>query len=126
MVRHIPALAFLPDSEIPNAFNALKSTMPKEAKDLMKWFEDNYVLGKVRCELRNGSVSRFNPMYPPHLWSIYENNGKYIMFYMYSIYIIYTLFFNQILGFHELKTKLRLGTTDGKYLLEEVMSVLIT
>lgn len=79
MVRHIPALAFLPDSEIPDAFNALKNVMPEKAKDLMSWFEENYVLGKVRRRFRDGSVNRSNPIYPPKLWSIYENNSMCTM-----------------------------------------------
>jgi hypothetical protein len=67
MVRHIPALAFLPDSEIPDAFNTLKNVMPDETKDLMNWFEENYVIGRVRHQFRNGSVNRSNPIFPPKL-----------------------------------------------------------
>jgi hypothetical protein len=67
MVRHIPALAFLPDSEIPDAFNTLKNVMPDETKDLMNWFEENYVIGRVRHQFHNGSVNRSNPIFPPKL-----------------------------------------------------------
>ena len=67
MVRHIPALTFLHDSEIPDAFNALKNMMPDETKDLMNWFEENYVLGRFKRQFRNGSVNLSNPIFPPKL-----------------------------------------------------------
>ncbi|CAB4425523.1 unnamed protein product [Rhizophagus irregularis] len=44
---HITALAFLPSSEIPNAFDQVKSLMPPNAIELVQYFEDNYVHGKL-------------------------------------------------------------------------------
>ena len=36
LIRHIPALAFLPPNEIPIAFDELKINMPTEANGIMK------------------------------------------------------------------------------------------
>ncbi|GBC43031.1 uncharacterized protein LOC112591534 [Rhizophagus irregularis DAOM 181602=DAOM 197198] len=73
MVRHLFALAFLPSQEIPAAFNILKPQMPQEANDLVQWFEDNYVLGRIRREMRNGHVVRSALPFPPQLWSVYDS-----------------------------------------------------
>lgn len=73
MVRHIPALAFLPANEIPAAFDILKNNMRDEAAGLMQWFETYYVHGRVRRTMRNGNVLRNNPLFPPDLWSITDN-----------------------------------------------------
>ncbi|CAB4374514.1 unnamed protein product [Rhizophagus irregularis] len=64
---HITALAFLPSSEIPNAFDQVKSLMPPNAVELVQYFEDNYVHGKVirRHQHRhNQSVIRNPPQFP--------------------------------------------------------------
>ncbi|CAB4444231.1 unnamed protein product [Rhizophagus irregularis] len=39
--------------------------MPQEANDLVQWFEDNYVLGRIRREMRNGYVVRSALPFPP-------------------------------------------------------------
>lgn len=44
MVRHLTALAFLPPDEIPIAFAILKKIMPEEAKLMVEWFDDVYML----------------------------------------------------------------------------------
>lgn len=72
-IRQIPALAFLSPLEIPEAFDNLKPQLPEEAADLIKWFEDNYVHGRVRKRLRNGNTTRWPPLFPPDLWSVFEN-----------------------------------------------------
>ena len=79
-IRHIPALAFLPASEIPAAFDILKDKMPNEAKVVVQWFEDNYVHGRIKRVLRNGIVSRLPPLYPPDLWSVSDRIGKILSF----------------------------------------------
>ena len=75
-LRHITALAFLPSSEIPNAFDQIKPLIPSSAEELVQYFEDNYVHGKIivrRRPLRNQSaVSRNPPQFPPELWSVHE------------------------------------------------------
>ena len=67
MICHLFALAFLPPHEIPTAFDVLKEEMPLEANNLVQWFEDNYVHGKVQREMRNGHVVRSAPLFPPRL-----------------------------------------------------------
>ncbi|CAB4474192.1 unnamed protein product [Rhizophagus irregularis] len=58
MLRHITALSFLPPSEIPSAFDQIKPLMPLNAIELVQYFEDNYVHGKIiRCrQLRNNQT----------------------------------------------------------------------
>jgi hypothetical protein len=48
MIRHLFVLAFLLPHAIPTVFDVLKEEMPLEANNLVQWFEDNYVHGKVR------------------------------------------------------------------------------
>ena len=66
-IRQIPALAFLSPLEIPKAFDNLKLQIPEEAADLIKWFEDNCVHGRVRKRLLNGNTTRWPPLFPPNL-----------------------------------------------------------
>ncbi|XP_049867236.1 uncharacterized protein LOC126367652 [Pectinophora gossypiella] len=77
-IRHIVALAYLPHEEIPEAFRVLKNeVLPKEAESVTLWFENYYVLGKVKSQQINSTkltVKRKNPMFPPKLWSVYTNN----------------------------------------------------
>lgn len=73
LIRHIPALAFLPHDNIPAAFDELKGHMPPEANNIVQWFEDNYVHGRARRTLRDGNVSRVAPLFPPAFWSVVEN-----------------------------------------------------
>jgi len=47
MLRHLFALAFLPADDIPDAFDILKPAIPSVANDVVKWFEENYVHGRV-------------------------------------------------------------------------------
>ncbi|CAB4377451.1 unnamed protein product [Rhizophagus irregularis] len=75
MLRHITALSFLPPSEIPSAFDQIKPLMPLNAIELVQYFEDNYIHGKIirRRQLRNNqTVTRNPPQFPPELWSVYE------------------------------------------------------
>lgn len=73
MLRHLFALAFLPSHEIPMAFDILKPEIPQEATEVVQWFEDNYVHGKIRRQLRNGNVARAPPLFPPKMWSVHDS-----------------------------------------------------
>jgi hypothetical protein len=73
MLRHLFALAFLPPNEIPMAFDALKSRMPPETNDVVQWFEENYVHGKVQLQLQNEYVTHVSPTFPPQLWSVHDS-----------------------------------------------------
>lgn len=68
-IRQIAALAFLPPTEITSAWIDLMSDIPSEAKDIVQWFDDNYVRGRVRRILR-GQQIRASPLFPPALWSV--------------------------------------------------------
>lgn len=75
-LRHITALAFLPPSEIPDAFDQIKPLMPSNAQGVVQYFEDNYVHGRIQRVLRNGTLTRSPPLFPPNLWSVYELIGN--------------------------------------------------
>jgi len=67
MLRQLFALAFLPSHEIPVAFDLLKQEIPLEANEIVQWFEENYVYGRVRRQLRNGTIIRASPLFPSQL-----------------------------------------------------------
>jgi hypothetical protein len=73
LIRHIPALAFLPSDDIPAAFDQLKDYIPEEANEVVQWFEDNYVHGRIRRSLRDGTVIRAAPLFSPVFWSVVDN-----------------------------------------------------
>jgi len=73
LVRQIPALAFLPANDIPQAFDQIKITFPAEANEIVEWFEENYVHGRPRRSLRAGVVVRSPPLFPPAFWSVIDN-----------------------------------------------------
>jgi len=64
-LRHIIALAFLPPTEIPGAFDELKSIILEDASEIMQWFENNYVHDRIRRIIRGGNVSRTVLLFPP-------------------------------------------------------------
>ncbi|KAH7972602.1 hypothetical protein HPB52_013888 [Rhipicephalus sanguineus] len=45
-VRQLAALLFLPIEEVQDAYASLKPLFPQEASDLLRWWEDNYLLGR--------------------------------------------------------------------------------
>lgn len=73
MIRHLFALAFLPSDEIPAAFDILKPEIPSVANNVIQWFDDNYVHGKIRRRFRTGNVVHIPPLFPPQLWSVYDS-----------------------------------------------------
>jgi hypothetical protein len=56
MLRHLFALAFLPLQEIPEAFDTLKLEMPPEADKVVRWFEYNYVHGRIRSSFISTTI----------------------------------------------------------------------
>ncbi|CAF3849720.1 unnamed protein product [Rotaria sp. Silwood1] len=73
LIRHIPALAFLSPLEIPDAFDEVKALLPSDAEPIVQWFENNYVHGRIKRTLRNGTIKRHNPLFPPEMWSVFDN-----------------------------------------------------
>jgi hypothetical protein len=73
-LRLLPALAFLSSPEIPAAFLEVKALISNEADVVVTWFEENYVLGRLRNPGRNGIPRRHPPLFPPDQWSVFENN----------------------------------------------------
>ena len=45
----------------------VKALLPSDAEPIIEWFENNYVHGKVKRLLRNGSVQRHDPLFPPSM-----------------------------------------------------------
>ena len=66
---HLTALAFLPPSEIPDAFDEIRSLIPSNANAVVQYFEENYVHGRTRKVLRhNRAAERRNPpLFSPNL-----------------------------------------------------------
>ncbi|CAG8694992.1 5230_t:CDS:2, partial [Gigaspora rosea] len=64
---------FLPSNEIPAAFDVLKEKMLPETNEAVQWFEDNYVHGKVRRQMHNGTLSCAPPLFPPQMWSVHDS-----------------------------------------------------
>ncbi|KAH6925734.1 hypothetical protein HPB50_009270 [Hyalomma asiaticum] len=56
------------------AINAIRTTLfPQEASDLLRWWEENYLLGKSRRRVAGGNstvVIRTPPIFPPSLWNV--------------------------------------------------------
>ncbi|CAF1545449.1 unnamed protein product [Adineta ricciae] len=73
LIRYIPALAFLHPVKIPEAFDEVKDSLPSDAEPIIEWFEDNYVRGKIKKLMRNGSIQRYEPLVPPAMWSVFDN-----------------------------------------------------
>ena len=67
LIRHIRALAFLSPQEIPDAFDTVKALLLFDAAPIIQWFENNYVYERIKRTLRNGTVQRHNPLYPPEM-----------------------------------------------------------
>ena len=40
-------------------------------ESIFNWFEENYVNGRLRRTLRDGTQVRLNPRHPPHAWSVH-------------------------------------------------------
>ncbi|CAG8573554.1 10071_t:CDS:2, partial [Gigaspora margarita] len=68
-LRHLAALAFLPPLEIPAAFNTIKPTMPSNTTEIINYFENIYVYGRIRQQLQNGVVTQ-----PTFIFTIVLNN----------------------------------------------------
>lgn len=62
----LPALAFLPIADIPEAFEDLLEVFPAEATSVADYFEDVYI-GRRR---RNGMSTA---MFPPTVWSVRDS-----------------------------------------------------
>ncbi|CAF4695184.1 unnamed protein product, partial [Rotaria sp. Silwood2] len=50
-----------------------KLILPSDAEPIIQWFENNYAHGRIKRILRNGRVQRHNPLYPPEMWSVFDN-----------------------------------------------------
>lgn len=75
-LRHLLALAFLPSNEIPDAFDLLKSLLIPDASELLDWFEQNYVYGRIKRTARNKTQTRTILLFPPIFWSVHDSIAK--------------------------------------------------
>lgn len=91
MMLHSPALVFLSDAKIPDAFDELKLLIPNEARYVVNWFEENYVHGRVR-NLQNSNIDT--------LQFFFLMNDQYLRMLKWV--------------FRENRIKSRLGIEDGK------------
>ena len=47
MLHHLFTLAFLPSDKIFIAFNILRTEILSIANNVVQWFEDNYIYGRI-------------------------------------------------------------------------------
>ena len=73
LIRRISALTFLSLAEISDAFDEDEALLPTDAEPILQRFENNYVHERMRRILRNGTVQRHDPLYPPAVWSVFDN-----------------------------------------------------
>lgn len=58
------ALAFLPPEDIEQGMLLISVTAPVELTDLLLYFEETYVSGKIG--------SNTSPQFPPQIWSVHQ------------------------------------------------------
>ena len=59
-------------TDIPAAFDILKPAMPPEVNDVIQWFEDNYIHGRIRRQPQFGDAVWDLSLFPLSLWSVYH------------------------------------------------------
>lgn len=65
--RMIPALAFVPITDLNDAFDSLSDALPEYLLPILTWLEDNYIGRPV------GRNRRRRPaLFPPQLWNVYD------------------------------------------------------
>jgi len=57
----IASLAFLPPEKVKEAWSILKSEFENDKIDLVTYFEENYVVGKIRMRFRKKEATRYEP-----------------------------------------------------------------
>ena len=75
-IKMLSALSFYPAEEIPTVYEELRNDAPARARNLYKYFEETYVLGRPLLAKRGkgrpkkGGPPRHPPRFPPELWSV--------------------------------------------------------
>lgn len=69
VMRHIPALAFLPPDEIPAAFDEFRDNISLEANGVIRWFD----LWQNTADIKEWNIIRSPPLFPPDFWSVADN-----------------------------------------------------
>lgn len=72
-VQKTQTLAFLPTAKIPEALEVIKSKAPSSMAEFIQYIDETYVNGRPTRPARKNRVAKSVPLYPPTLWSIYEN-----------------------------------------------------
>ena len=75
--KKIDALNFLPIDDVPTGMNYIKSIIPEEARELVNYFDQTYILGIIRLIRisRLGKKTIFRnipPIFPPATWNVHE------------------------------------------------------
>ncbi|XP_065321275.1 uncharacterized protein LOC135928747 [Gordionus sp. m RMFG-2023] len=69
-------LAFVPLCDMDNAMTFLRSVTPSNGKDILDYFDKNYVNGVSRNVMRSNSQSqtrRIEPRFPPETWNVNQS-----------------------------------------------------
>ncbi|XP_043915206.1 extracellular calcium-sensing receptor-like [Protopterus annectens] len=70
-VKELIALSFLREDEVIPAFRELSKTFPADGKELITYFYDIYMLGRLRKKItRTTTHLRFPPVYPILFWNV--------------------------------------------------------
>jgi hypothetical protein len=72
--RKIASLAFLPPEKVKEAWGILKSEFDDDEIDLVTYFEENYVVEKIRMRFRKKEVTRYELCFPIDIWSVHSRS----------------------------------------------------
>ncbi len=73
MLCHLFALAFLLPDKILTIFDILKTKILSIANNIVQWFENNYIYGRIWWWLKTGNVTRTPSLFLSQLWSVYNS-----------------------------------------------------
>ncbi|KAL4103445.1 hypothetical protein QTP88_018822 [Uroleucon formosanum] len=70
--RKTASLAFLPPEKMKEAWVILKSEFEDDEIDLATYFEENYMIGKIRMRFRKKEATRYEPCFLIKMWSVHS------------------------------------------------------
>jgi hypothetical protein len=71
-IRLLPALAYAPVERVMPLFDAVEREIGADGADIVRYFADCYVRGRVIRTGKRGRPAREVPMFPPEIWNCYE------------------------------------------------------
>ena len=65
-------MAFLPVTDVANAIELIRSTMPAVGHPVIEYFDSTYVNGLIVRSNAGGSRVHRAPLFPPAMWNVAE------------------------------------------------------